>query len=73
MQALSKYSEKTAGANLDLRVTVSSEKDANWKRKYHVDSDNALLLRQEEVCINEKSTFILTLKDNHVICFSEFT
>lgn len=55
MQALSKYSEKTAGANLDLRVSVSTEKDANWKRKYHVDADNALLLRQEEVCIRETS------------------
>jgi len=30
-------------------VSVSSEKDVNWKRKYHVDADNALLLRQEEV------------------------
>ncbi|XP_078346612.1 venom factor-like [Oculina patagonica] len=49
LQALSKYSEKTAGAKLDLRVAVSSEKDANWKRKYHVDAENALYLRQEEV------------------------
>ncbi len=54
LQALSKYSEKTAGAKLDLRVSVSSEKDANWKRKYHVDAKNALYLRQEEVCINKR-------------------
>jgi len=50
LQALSKYSEKTVGANLDLRVSVSSEKDASWKRKYHIDVNNALMLRQEEVC-----------------------
>lgn len=60
LQALSKYSEKTAGAKLDLRVSVSSEKDANWKRKYHVDADNALLLRQEEVGINKKNLRLYT-------------
>lgn len=49
LQALSKYSEKTAGAKLDLRVSVSSEKDVNWKRKYHIDRGNALILRQEDV------------------------
>lgn len=49
LQALSKYSEKTAGAKLDLRVSVSSEKDVNWKRKYHIDPGNALILRQEDV------------------------
>ncbi|RMX57629.1 hypothetical protein pdam_00015728 [Pocillopora damicornis] len=49
LQALSQYSEKTAGASLDLRVSISSEKDASWKRNYHIDPDNALILRQEEV------------------------
>ncbi|XP_068695726.1 LOW QUALITY PROTEIN: venom factor-like [Montipora foliosa] len=49
LQALSKYSEKTAGAHLDLRVSVSSEKDANWKRRYYIVTANALTLRQEDI------------------------
>ena len=51
LQALSKYSEKTAGAHLDLRVSVSSEKQAEWKRRYHIDMENALSLRQEDVSL----------------------
>ncbi|XP_074624283.1 complement C3-like isoform X1 [Acropora palmata] len=49
LQALSKYSGKTAGAKLDLRVSISSEKESNWKRRYYVDARNALELRQEDI------------------------
>ena len=68
LQALSQYSEKTAGASLDLRVSISSEKDASWKRNYHIDPDNALILRQEEVSLS--SITQAELKCSLVLCLS---
>jgi CD109 antigen len=49
LQALAKYSEKTAGANLDLRVSLTPEKDAIWKRTFHVQKHNALMRRKVDV------------------------
>ncbi|XP_031570486.1 A.superbus venom factor 1-like [Actinia tenebrosa] len=49
LQALAKYSEKTAGAQLDLRVSVTPEKDAIWRRTFHVEKSNALILRKVDI------------------------
>ena len=55
LQALSLYSESTAGNPLDLRVKLTSEKDADWEEsKIHITEDNALLRRQIDVrAVNE--------------------
>lgn len=49
LQALAKYSEKTAGANLDLSVSILPERDAAWKRTFHVDKTNALIQKTVDV------------------------
>ena len=50
LQALAIYSEKTAGANLDLSVSLSPERDANWKTTLWISKENALIQRSIDVC-----------------------
>ena len=38
-------------------MSISSEKDTNWKRRYHIDADNALMLRQEDVSTSEAERY----------------
>ena len=50
LQALSLYSEKTAGNALDLRVRLTSEVAAEWKPpEIHISPENALLRREIDV------------------------
>ena len=50
LQALSLYSEHTAGKAFDLRVKLSSELDADWKPpEIHITPESALLRRQIDV------------------------
>ena len=50
LQALSLYSEKTAGNALDLRVRLTSEVEAEWKPpEIPISPENALLRRQIDV------------------------
>ena len=52
LQALVLYSEKTAGNALNLRVTLTSEMDGEWKPpEIHITPENALLRRREDVRI----------------------
>ena len=51
LQALSLYSEKTAGNALDLRVRLTSEVKAGWKPpEIHISPENGLLRRRIDVC-----------------------
>ena len=49
LQALALYSEKTAKNVLDLRVKLTSEVDANWKKEIHFTPENALLRKEFNV------------------------
>ena len=50
LQALSLYSEKTAGKALDLRVRLTSEVKPGWKPPaIHISPENALLRTQTDV------------------------
>lgn len=49
LQALAKYSENTVGRQLNLKVTLTAERDPKWKRIYHITRQNALLQRHEDV------------------------
>nr|BAH22725.1 complement component C3 precursor [Nematostella vectensis] len=49
LQALAKYSEKTAGGFMNLQVSITSDKSAYWKKTYHVTKENALAHRKLDV------------------------
>eukprot|EP00794_Sanderia_malayensis_P016274 gene16274-17915_t len=49
LQALSEYSSKTAGGELDLTVTVTSAKDADIVRSFRVKAENALVRQQTDI------------------------
>ena len=49
LEALAKYSERTAGANLDLRISLTAERDSSWRRTVHITNQNALVMTQEDV------------------------
>ena len=66
LQALTLYSEKTAGNTLDLRVKLTSEIDANWKPpEIHFTPENALLRREFNVRNDRVMTYILKLRCIH--------
>ena len=51
--------DKVKGRTLDLRVTLASEMDPNWKPPaIHITKENALLRRQFDVSRNFNSVYI---------------
>ena len=55
--------DKVKGRTLDLRVTLASEMDPDWKPPaIHITKDNALLRRQFDVSRNFNSVYINTFE-----------
>lgn len=55
LEALAKYSERTVGANLNLRVELTAERDSSWRRIIHITNQSALLMKQQDVSCNQTS------------------